>query len=376
MKRIFLLIVFLAAGSAFLVLYTTATFEKPKIGLSQTQNSGQTSISGENGDESPTTVAQNLDTPWGIAFLPNGDMLVTERPGRVRLISPSSGLDPNPVVEISSAQEIGEGGLLGIVVHPDFSKNNYIYLYYTYEASGDNTLNRVVRVTYKNNKLESEQVIVDKIPGASNHNGGRIKFGPDGNLYIGTGDAQEPSLAQNKDSLAGKILRVTDSGKPASGNPFGTLVYSYGHRNVQGLAWDSGGRLWATEHGSSTLDEVNLVEPGKNYGWPTIQGNQTRNGMQTPIINSGDNTWAPAGAAVSGSSVFFTGLRGNALYEAKIQGGSLTDLQEHFKNEYGRLRDVVLGPDDMLYVATSNNDGRGVPRRGDDKIIKIDPQSL
>lgn len=327
-----------------------------------------------------TTIAENLDTPWAITFLPDKNMLVTERFGRVRLIDSNGNLNTNPVAVIEDVRETGEGGLLGITVHPDFSSNNYIYLYYTYASSGNNTLNRVVRMTYKDNKLIEQNVIIDNIPGASNHNGGRIKFGPDKFLYISTGDAQNPSQAQDVNSLGGKILRVTDEGKPAPGNPFNNPVYSYGHRNVQGLAWDSNNRLWATEHGrsgaESGLDEINLIEQGKNYGWPVIQGNEQRQGMETPRINSGSTTWAPSGATFVGSSLFFSGLRGQALYKAEINNNQIVQIKEHFKSQYGRIREVILGQDGMLYITTSNKDGRGNPQLNDDKVIKIDPEDL
>lgn len=191
-------------------------------------------------NDAPETIviAENLDTPWAVTFLPDPpggeaskSMLVTERPGRVRLVDGNGNLQSEPVATLNQVKEIGEGGLLGIAAHPNFSTNNYVYLYYTYSGNGGNTLNRVVRMTLKDRQLTDEQIIVDSIPGASNHNGGRIKFGPDGFLYITTGDAQNPSQAQDTNSLAGKILRVTDEGKPVPGNPFNNLVYSYGHRN-------------------------------------------------------------------------------------------------------------------------------------------------
>jgi len=325
------------------------------------------------------TVAGNLDTPWGIVFLPasptggpDNSMLITERPGRIQLIENGR---VTLVASIDKAREISEGGLLGIALHPNFSSNNYVYLYYTYAETEGATFNRVVRMVYANKSLIDETVVVDNIPGAPNHNGGRIKFGPDGFLYITTGDAQNPSLSQDINSLAGKILRVTDTGAPALGNPFNNLVYSYGHRNSQGLAWDRNGNLWATEHGNSRLDELNFIEPGENYGWPIIQGNEERDGMETPRFNSGQDTWAPAGAAFLGDALFFAGLRGQALYEAVINGNQIT-LKEHFKREFGRIRDVVLGPDNLLYITTSNQDGRGNPTVLDDRIIKVNPQKL
>ena len=251
----------------FLIVIAVLTVIYFRVNPNHSQNSPVSSTnqtpSNENTNAPLTTIiAQNLEVPWAIAFLPGGDMLVTERPGRVQLIS-SQNSNTTMIADLSQVKQIGEGGLLGIALDPDFESNNYVYLYYTYDGSGNNTKNRVVRMKFENGQLENEEILVDTIPGASNHNGGRIKFGPDGFLYIATGDAQEPSLAQNKNSLAGKILRVTSDGKAAPENPFGNRVYSYGHRNVQGLSWDSNGNLWATEHGrsgvQSGLDELNLI---------------------------------------------------------------------------------------------------------------------
>lgn len=335
--------------------------------------------SGTEADQT-TVIAENLNTPWGIVFLPDKSILVTERPGKIRLIDANGNLQSEPVATLSKVRKIGEGGLLGISLHPLFSTNNYVYLYYTYSGSEGNTLNRVVRMTYQNKQLTEEQIIVDKIPGSSNHDGGRIKFGPDGFLYITTGDAENPSQAQDTNALGGKILRVTDVGQPVSGNPFNNLVYSYGHRNPQGLTWNSREQLWATEHGrsgiQSGLDEINLIEKGKNYGWPEIAGDEAKTGMETPRLNSGPSTtWAPAGAAFVKNSLFFGGLRGQTLYEAIIDGDKIT-LKEHFKGQFGRIRDVVLGPDNFLYITTSNRDGRGNPTASDDRIIRINPSKL
>lgn len=326
-------------------------------------------------------IAQNLEIPWGLAFLPDRSILFTERPGRVRMIGKDGNLLPTPLSTISGVKRIGEGGLLGIAIHPDFANNNYVYLYYTYSSTGDKTLNRVARFSLKNNQLIGEVVIVDNIPGAANHNGGRIKFGPDNFLYITTGDAQNPSQAQDKNSLAGKILRVTDDGKKAPDNPFNNLVYSYGHRNPQGLAWDNYGRLWETEHGSTAFDEVNVIHKGENFGWPEIRGDDGREGMQKPFVHSGDTTWAPSGVTVLNNKLYFAGLRGQAIYSFDISPKVTLEIGErkvveHFKGEFGRIRDVVLGPDNFLYITTSNRDGRGTSRAGDDKIIKIDPQKI
>ena len=363
-------VIFLIIGGIYFLLQKNSTL--PTSTLEKSQSTTNIPL---------TIIAENLDVPWAIAFLPDNKMLVTERPGRVRIINADGTTRQNFAATISvDVEPGGEGGLLGIALHPSFNENHYVYLYYTYRSQENQTLNRVVRMKFENDKLANEEIIVDKIPGAIYHNGGRIKFGHDGYLYITTGDGRESSRAQDTDSLAGKILRVTDQGKAALGNPFNNPVYSYGHRNPQGIAWDSRGQLWATEHGRSNptgYDEINLIQSGKNYGWEIIQGNETKTGMETPKINSGaTTTWAPSGAAFIGNSLFFAGLKGETLYEAIIRDNQVIELKEHLAGEYGRLREVVVGPDGMLYITTSNRDGRGNPGNSDDKIIKVNPQKL
>jgi len=214
------------------------------------------------------SVAKKLDIPWALDFLPDGSIIFTERAGRIRLIDIREGLLPDPLLTIDEVEHTGEGGLLGIAVHPDFTQNQFIYVYYTYR-DGAGLANKVVRFRMQDRDLLDEKLVIDGIPGASIHDGGRIKFGPDRLLYITTGDAAVSDSAQDKNSLAGKILRLNDEGIVPENNPFpGSPVYSFGHRNPQGLAWDDKGRLWATEHGSQAYDELNLIEPGKNYGWP------------------------------------------------------------------------------------------------------------
>lgn len=309
-----------------------------------------------------SSVATNLEVPWALTFLPNGDILVTERKGRLNLIAKNEEIKEVGQIAV---KQVNESGLHGIAIHPKFEQNQYIYLYYTYSQASDNTFNRVSRFTFDGQSIKDEKIIVDKIPGATIHDGGRIKFGPDGYLYLTTGDAANPSLAQDKNSLAGKILRVKDEGK--------VEMYSYGHRNPQGIAWDNQNRLWETEHGQSATDEVNLIEEGKNYGWPTIRGDQTQDGMVSPKIHSGSVTWAPAGVASYQDSIFYGGLRGQALFQLNL--GNM-ELKEHFRGQLGRIRDVVLGPDNMLYITTSNRDGRGNPSPDDDKILIINPSRL
>lgn len=318
-------------------------------------------------------VAENLAIPWEIAFLPDGDLLVTERPGTLKRIGKEG-----RVYDIEGVEHVGEGGLLGMTLHPQFQENRWLYLYLTTKDESG-LINRVDRYRFENDHLSEKKTIIDKIPGAAYHDGGRIVFGPDGYLYITTGDASRSNLAQDIDSLAGKILRLKDDGLIPPDNPFGNAVYSYGHRNPQGLAWDNKGRLWATEHGRSGilsgLDELNLIEKGKNYGWPVIQGDETRAGMELPVAQSGpDATWAPAGVAFLNGSLFFGGLRGESLYEAKILNENKVSLRVYFQQEFGRIRAVALGPDGYIYIATSNTDGRGEPRLNDDKIIKINPK--
>lgn len=267
---------------------------------------------------------------------------------------------------------------MGIAVHPDFANNNYIYLYFT---SGDGSENKVVRYQLNGTALVEDLVILDSIPGAKYHDGGQIAFGPDNMLYITAGDASQAHLAQDVDSLAGKTLRVTADGDIPADNPFGSEVWSWGHRNAQGIAWDSLGNMWQTEHGrsgaSSGYDELNLIERGANYGWPDIQGSATKEGMRVPKLHSGEfDTWAPSGIAYHDGTLFFSGLLGSRVYAVSISGQTPTRVSEYFTGEFGRLRAATIGPDGMLYVTTSNLDGRGVVNPGDDKVIKIAPGML
>ncbi len=225
--------------------------------------------------------------------------------------------------------------------------------------------------------LLDKEIIIDDIPVASIHNGGRIKFGPDGLLYITTGDASVPDLAQDRDSLAGKILRLKDDGTIPSDNPFpGSPVYSLGHRNPQGLAWDARGRLWVVEHGPSATDELNSIKPGANYGWPRIRGDETAPGLESPVLHSGQETWAPSGLAYFGGSLYFAGLRGQSLYQVVIEENERVTLRRQLSGNFGRLRDVAVGPDNLFYLLTSNRDDRGVPTANDDQIIRVNPEKF
>ncbi|MEK7545547.1 MAG: PQQ-dependent sugar dehydrogenase [Patescibacteria group bacterium] len=320
-------------------------------------------------------VASGLEIPWEIAFLPDGGMLVTERPGRLKRVAPDG--RAAEIYGIDDVRDGGEGGLLGVAVHPKFEENGFVYLYRTVTASGA-ARNRVDRYRLEAASLVERTTILQNIPGAIYHDGGELAFGRDGKLYVTTGDATQGALAQDLNSLAGKILRLNDDGTIPSDNPFGTAVWSYGHRNPQGLAWDGQGRLWAVEHGrsgvKSGLDELNVIEPGQNYGWPSIEGDREADGMRKPVVHSGaTDTWAPGGMAFHADSLFFGGLRGEALYQAKIDESPVTVIS-HFEKEFGRIRAVAIGPDKLLYFTTSNMDGRGAPRDGDDKIVRVNPR--
>lgn len=320
-------------------------------------------------------VADGLNIPWEIAFLSDGSLLVTERPGQLLKI----GKD-RQVIPINGVKHIGEGGLLGLALHPDFARNNFIYLYVTTQTNSTVT-NRVERYRLQGVALSDRTIIIENIPGSTFHDGGRIAFGPDKLLYITTGDAGNENSAQDTNALSGKILRLKDDGSIPETNPFSNAVYSYGHRNPQGIAWDANNNLWATEHGRSGIasgfDEVNLIEAGKNYGWPILQGDRTQAGMQAPKAHSGSSTtWAPSGATFYKDKLFFAGLRGQALYEAQVSDQNVEKVTPLFVNEFGRLRTITLGPDGFLYILTNNTDGRGTLKPNDDKIIRINPAIL
>lgn len=319
-------------------------------------------------------VATGLEAPWEVRFLPDGGYLVTERPGRlVRLSADGRRIWATDVPDVRPR---GEAGLLGLALDPAFEDTRRVYLYLTAADA-----NRIEAWTLSaDGGLSDRRVLVDGIPAAGFHDGGRLEIGPDGMLWATTGDAGDQASARSAGSLGGKILRMTLDGAPPPDDAEGDRIHSVGHRNPQGLAWDDAGRTWSTEHGrsglGSGLDEVNLVRAGGDYGWPEFQGDASGDGTVPPVLHSGaDHTWAPAGAAWQGGSLWFGGLRGEALYEVR----GLPDapaLVVHFFGELGRIRQVRVGPDGMLYVLTNNRDGRGSPRDGDDRLVRVDPAGL
>ncbi|CDI05914.1 PQQ-dependent sugar dehydrogenase [Candidatus Nitrosotenuis uzonensis] len=332
------------------------------------------------------TITDNLTIPWAIAFSPDGRIFVTERTGTLRVIENGS-LQSDPALKLNVGR--AEGGLLGLTLDPNFEQNHHLYLYYTY-SEFLSTYNRVSRFTESNNKVADEFILIDKIPGAPIHDGGRIKFGPDGKLYITTGDAAIASLAQDPNSLAGKILRINPDGTIPDDNPFeNSPVYSYGHRNPQGLDWDpKTGMLVATEHGPSgergfAHDEINIIHPGKNYGWPEVIGNEHDSRYVNPLFHTGNVAWAPSGAAFYDDDKI-PALKGKFLvanlrsvhlhaFEIDAMHGKILSEQSLFSGTFGRLRDVHVGNDGFIYLLTSNKDGRGSPAPNDDKILKILP---
>ncbi len=318
--------------------------------------------------------------PWDLAFVDAKTILVTERGGRVRVVRDGK-LQSRPVANINVSLQ-GEGGLLGIALHPAFPTQRFAFVYYT--ASGENRVSSFSVAA--DLAFGDEDVILDNIPAASIHDGGRIAFGPDGMLYVTTGDAGEPRRAADRRSLGGKILRIEPDGSVPSDNPFeGSPVYSYGHRNPQGLAWDSRGRLYESEHGPTSElnlccnDEINLITAGGFYGWPFRAGNRAAFGGTPPddpidpLASSGSDTWAPAGLVVDGTNALLVAaLRGSRLMRFRFSGGgsSLEDPSRALAG-FGRLRAARFGPDGCLYLTTSNRDWRGSPSAGDDRILRV-----
>lgn len=347
----------------------------------------QEQLAGTPPDLKIEVLIRGLDTPWAIDFAPDGRIFITERPGRIRIFG-GGRLLPEPWMTLEVAA-VSEAGLMGLALDPQFAQNRFVYVAYTYRAPNGRLQNRLVRLReeQKSGKGSPDKVLIDNVAGANNHDGGRVKFGPDGKIYWTTGDAQTTRFAQNLRSLNGKILRLNADGSIPADNPFAnSYVYSYGHRNPQGLAWQpKTERLYSTEHGPSGFqgccrDELNYIEPGKNYGWPEIRGDETREGMVPPIINAGTSeTWAPAGATFVSrgpwaGSLLFTGLRGQTLYRVVLDPNDprkVDKFERLLYRQFGRLRDIVEGPDGNLYLLTSNRDGRGSPKDDDDRVIRL-----
>jgi aldose sugar dehydrogenase len=321
------------------------------------------------------TVATGLSAPWGLVQLPDDTLLVASRDtGKIFRIVPAK----HTVTAVGAVPGVthtqgGENGLLGLALSPDFGTDHFVYAYFSTDSD-----NRIARMLYDPSRPKDEQLgapdtILRDIPTGTLHNGGRIAFGPDGMLYAGTGETGQRPLAQKLSSLGGKILRMTPDGQVPSDNPItGSLVYSPGHRNVQGLAWDPAGRLWASEFGQDTWDELNLIRAGKNYGWPTVEGIAHHAGYVDPVEQWHTDQASPSGVAYAAGCIWMASLRGERLWRIPLAGAKPSAApQSFFSGRYGRFRTVVALDDHTLLLATSNTDDRGAPHPGDDRVLQV-----
>ncbi|MCX4819556.1 PQQ-dependent sugar dehydrogenase [Streptomyces sp. NBC_01142] len=355
-------------------------------GATSTAPAPSAPASGTGGAPSPTgppakgsvkvvsTLTENLKSPWGVAALPDGDLLVGSRDeGTISRVDVESG-KKTVIGSVPGVSPAGEGGLLGLAVSPSFASDHQVYAYFTTESD-----NRIARMLYGEEKPAGQQLgapdtILRGIPKGVIHNGGRIAFGPDKMLYAGTGETGETGLAQDKKSLGGKILRMTPDGQPVHGNPEAdSVVYSYGHRNVQGIAWDSEKRLWAAEFGQETWDELNLIEPGKNYGWPEVEGKGGKAGFVDPVAEWRTSEASPSGIAYAEGSIWMAALQGKRLWRIPLAGAEpLAEPQAFLEEKHGRLRTVLSAGGDKVWLVTSETDTRGTPEPGDDKILQLE----
>lgn len=341
------------------------------------------------------TVAGGFRVPWALAWTPEGRLLVTERPGRLSVVEPGA-KEARPLADVPDVDHAGEHGLMGIALSPAFKDDRLLYVSYTARTAAEGKLQNIIaRFRLADDKLTDRKILIDGLPAADYHDGLPLRFGKDGKLYASTGDATQRTLAPRMDSLAGKFLRMNPDGTVPADNPFpGSLIWSLGHRNCQGFDWDpASGLVWATEHGPSFPldgpgghDEVNVVEKGKNYGWPQVIGSATAPGCTPPALHSGSGTWAPGGGCFyTGEkfpawkgAFFFAGLRGEALYMTRPSAGDprrAEPLVPVLHRQFGRLRAVAQGPDGFLYVTTSNRDTRGKPAPDDDRVLRLVPAS-
>jgi len=337
-----------------------------------------------------TVLTGNLDTPWDMEWGPDSMIWLSERGGRISRVDPRSGA-LTQAGEVSGVLQSGEGGLLGIALHPDFARQPFVYAVHTYDERGV-TRNRLVRLRWDGHALQNQEILFSGLQGAGIHNGSRIAIGRDGFIYLSAGDGGWSETAQDSNSLGGKILRLTLDGKPAPGNPFGTAIWSWGHRNPQGLVFHpTTGVLYETEHGPSDNDEINIIERGGNYGWPNVHGmcddDSKREFCRAHHVVEPLTTWTPTVAIAGGDLYLSGGIRSfrNSLLAASLNGSALWRLtlssdgrriadRAKVLTGYGRLRDVLVAPNGDVYVCTSNRDGRGSPRSGDDRILKLAPR--
>lgn len=310
------------------------------------------------------TLATGLNVPWSIVFLPGGDALVSQRDAAsvVRIDSAGDVTPVGTVPGVATSAGFGEGGLLGLALAPGDPAT--LFAYHTTDAD-----NRVVRIPLDGGRLGDPVPVLTGIPASTHHNGGGLTFGPDGMLYVSTGDAEVSSRAQDTADLGGKILRIREDGTAAGGNPFGNEVWSYGHRNVEGIVFDRSGRLWASEFGDAEADELNLIARGRNYGWPEVEG--VGGSYTDPLRTWPPAECSPAGIAIGDSTAYLGALRGERLIAVPLDGDAAGTPSDHFVGEYGRIRSVTAAPDGSLWVGTSNTDGRADPAADDDRILRV-----
>lgn len=315
------------------------------------------------------TLARGLAVPWGMAFLPNRNALVGERDsGDLHVVRRSGGRRRVGHLSVfSQLTSAGESGLLGLALHPDFRSNRWVYAYLSTRSD-----NRVVRFRYENGAIGRRHLVLGGIPMNVHHNGGGLAFGPDGLLYVSTGDGEDSARAQRRGSLGGKILRITPTGEVPVGNPFGNRVWSMGHRNVEGIAFDAHGNLWASEFGEKEADELNRIVRGANYGWPRVEGSDGPGGFRNPFVEwSPTSTCSPAGIAVANGRAWLGALRGQCVFSVRLRGPHAGRIRRHFADRFGRVRQVMRAPDGSLWITTSNRDGRGSPGPHDDRVIRV-----
>lgn len=338
---------------------TTATSSTPAGSPSHSS----VPVRGSTADPRTSDLVTDLTSPWGLVVSDDGSALVSERDTK-KIKKVSAGKHrAHTVTTLDAARPNGEGGLLGLAATKD---EKTIFAYYT--SARDN---RIVKMSWDGHRLGKPKVILTGIPKGTFHNGGRMIMGKHGYLYVGTGETQQEKLSQDTDSLGGKILRITQNGKPAPGNPFHNRVYSYGHRNVEGLAFDSRGRLWASEFGADKWDELNLIEKGKNYGWPKVEGKGGGKKYTDPVRQWHTGQASPSGLAFWKGSLWMASLRGNRLWQIPLAKQKTRKPVAHYVHRYGRLRTVAGGPHDTLWLGTSNTDSRGEPKKGDDRLLLL-----
>ncbi|NRQ50464.1 PQQ-dependent sugar dehydrogenase [Aeromicrobium stalagmiti] len=336
---------------------TSATPSTPEPTQSASPRAGTPTIA--------ATIATGLNVPWGIAFLASGDALVSQRDdGSIVRIATDGTVTTLGSVDGSNGSPGGEGGLLGIAVPPD--DESVVFAYVTTAAD-----DRIVRMSLDGDTLGAPKPVLTGIPIGSRHHGGRLLFDDDGSLFVSTGDSGVGALAQDRDSLAGKVLRIGQDGKAVDGNPFDNRTWSYGHRNIEGLAFDEEGRLWAAEFGEKSADELNLIERGGNYGWPAVEGTGDNDDFINPKVTWGTDECSPAGVAITKSTAYVGALQGECLFAVPLSGESAGKPVAHFGGDHGRIRSVAVAPDGALWVTTSNTDGRGDPAKGDDRIFRV-----